>query len=101
MYQLTVLHSIPADRAAFDEYYDSVHLPLAKKLPGVRRFTVTRPAEQAGVPAAYHVVAVLEWDDELSYQASMDSPEGQAALADLPNFTAAGITLLPGEVDVL
>jgi uncharacterized protein (TIGR02118 family) len=97
MFQLTVLHNIPADRTAFDEYYDSVHLPLAKKLPGVRRFTVGRPA----APAPYHVVAVLEWDDEQAYQASMDSPEGQAALADLPNFTAAGITLLPGEVDVV
>jgi uncharacterized protein (TIGR02118 family) len=96
MFQLTVLHNIPADRAAFDQYYDSVHLPLAKKLPGVRRFTVARPASPS-----YHVVAVLEWDDEQAYQASMDSPEGQAALADLPNFTAAGITLLPGEVAVL
>ncbi|MFI5734939.1 EthD family reductase [Kribbella sp. NPDC051587] len=101
MYQLTVLHNIPADRKVFDAYYDSVHLPLAKQLPGVRRFTVSRPAAQDGVPAAYHVVAVLEWDDEKAYQSSMNSAEGQAALADLPNFTAAGITLLPGEIDIL
>jgi uncharacterized protein (TIGR02118 family) len=101
MYQLTVLHDIPADAAAFDEYYRSVHLPLTQKLPGLRRFTVAQPAAVEGSPAPYHVVAILEWDDEQSYLASMASLEGQAALDDLPNFATAGITLLPGAADVL
>lgn len=98
MYQLTVLYNHPADPAAFDKHYDTVHAPLAKKLPGLQRFSVSHPAPGAdGATPQYHLVAVLEFADEASFGAAMGGPEGQAAVADLENFAGAGMTMLNGE----
>ena len=98
MFQLTVLYHHPEDPTAFDKHYDSVHAPLALKLPHLRRYTVSRPGPDAeGNRPAYHLVAVLEFDSQADFAAGMGSPEGQAAVADLGNFAGAGLTMLTGE----
>lgn len=98
MFQLTVLYNHPADPAAFDKHYDEVHAPLASKCPGLRRYTISRPAPGPdGSKPAYHLVAVLEFDDVAAMAAGMGGPEGQAAAADMANFAQAGATMLAGE----
>ena len=37
MLKLTVLHTPPRDVAAFDQHYLSVHMPLARQVPGLQR----------------------------------------------------------------
>ena len=102
MFQLTALYNQPEDAAAFDKHYDQVHAPLAKKLPGLQRFSVSRPGpDQEGKQPTYHLIAVLEFADEAAFGAGMGGPEGQAAVADLDNFAGAGVTLLTGESNVV
>jgi uncharacterized protein (TIGR02118 family) len=102
MIQLTALYDHPDDPGAFDRHYDGVHAPLAAKMPGLRRFTVTRPGPDAhGNKPAYHLVAILEFDDEAALGAAMGSPEGQAAVADLANFAGAGVIMLSGSSENL
>lgn len=97
MYQLTALYSQPEDVTAFDRHYAEVHAPLAKKIPGLERFTTSHPAPGPdGAAPAYHLVVVLEFPDEATFGAGMSGPEGQAAVADLENFAGAGVTLLTG-----
>ena len=97
MYQLTALYNHPEDAAAFDKHYDNVHAPLANKVPGLKRYSVSRPGpDPEGNAPAYHLIAVLEFEDEAAFGAGMGGPEGQAAVADLPNFAGAGVTLLTG-----
>lgn len=97
MYQLTALYNHPEDAAAFDRHYDDVHAPIAAKIPGLQRYTVSRPGpDPEGNPPAYHLVAVLDFADEAAFGAGMGSAEGQAAVGDLPNFAGAGVTLLTG-----
>lgn len=97
MYQLTALYAHPADAAAFDRYYTEVHAPIARRIPGLERFTISHPAPGPdGAEPAYHLVAVLEFADEAAFGAGMAAPEGQAAVADLPHFAGAGVTLLTG-----
>ena len=43
VFQVTVLYNQPEDPAAFDEHYDGVHAPLAATIPGLERYTVSRP----------------------------------------------------------
>jgi uncharacterized protein (TIGR02118 family) len=101
VYQLTVLYNHPEDPASFDKHYNEVHIPLASKLPGLRRYTVTRPVPGPdGSKPAYYLVAVLEFDDEAAVGAAMSSPEGQAANADLGNFAQAGAALLGGPASI-
>jgi uncharacterized protein (TIGR02118 family) len=101
VYQLTVLYHHPEDTAAFDKHYAEVHAPLAAKMPGLQRYTYAKPGPGPdGSQPAYHLIAVLDFADEAAFGAAMGSAEGQAANADLPNFAAAGATILVGPATV-
>ena len=41
MAKLIALYKKPADVAAFNEYYFATHVPLAKKVPGLRSSEVS------------------------------------------------------------
>lgn len=95
-FQLIVLYHHPEDVEAFDKHYDGIHAPLAAKLPGLRAYTVQRPASAGGQRPAYHLIAVLTWDDEQAFNAAMTSEEGRAAVADVGEFATAGVTMTTG-----
>jgi len=83
MAQMVVIYKTPKDPAAFDRHYFEIHVPLAKKLPGLRKYEVSLGpiATPAGGPA-YHMVATLHFDDLAAIQRAFASPEGQAAAVD-------------------
>lgn len=95
MAQLLALYHQPADPAAFDRYYFGTHVPIAKKVPGLRSYIVNSGPVNviAGIPAAY-LIAELSFDAMADLQSALASPEGQAAAADLSNFAQAGVTLI-------
>lgn len=95
MVKLIVAYGKPQDPAAFDQHYSETHVPLAEKIPNVRRFEAGRVLGAAdGSPAPYHFIAELWFDTPEDLQASMESPEGQAAAADVPTFATGGATLM-------
>ncbi|MEQ3548933.1 EthD family reductase [Pseudonocardia nematodicida] len=97
MHQVTVLYPQPTDAAAFDAYYDETHTPLAKKMPGLQRLTISRPQPGPdGAAPQYHLVATLEFADEAALGAALASEEGKAAVADVENFATGGIIMLAG-----
>jgi uncharacterized protein (TIGR02118 family) len=80
--RLLVVYEMPADPEAFDRHYDQVHIPLGRRLPGLRRYTVGRDATavRGGVP--YHLIAELDWDTMEDLRAAFASPEGRATALD-------------------
>ena len=95
MARLVVLYNKPADANAFDEHYFKTHVPLAKAIPGLRSYEVTK----GGVgtpqgPSPYHLVAILSFDSPAAIAAAFASKEGQATAADLGKFAQAGAQLL-------
>jgi uncharacterized protein (TIGR02118 family) len=38
MVQLVVMYKAPPDTAAFDKHYFEKHVPIGKKLPGLRKY---------------------------------------------------------------
>jgi len=92
--QIARLYNKPADTAAFDRYYHQTHIPLAKKIPGLRSYVISNGPVQALAGIAPHLVAILRFDSMADLNAALASPEGQAAAADLSNFASAGATLL-------
>lgn len=101
MARILVQYNQPADPAAFDSYYASVHTPLAKMIPGLRSLTISDGAVAllAGGSAPY-LVAQLDFDTMADLQAGLASPEGQATAGDLANFAQAGVTLVAYETFV-
>lgn len=98
MVKLTVLYGPPSDPDAFDAYYFATHVPLADKLPGLRRNEVAKMASLDGSPSPYHLQAELYFDDTASLRAAFASPEGEAAAGDVANFATGGVTMLVGEI---
>ena len=95
MARMIAMYRKPADEAAFDAYYFGTHVPIAKKIPGLRSYEVNHGgvATPAG-PSDFHLIAILTFDSIADIQAGLGSTEGQAAAADLGNFAQAGVDLL-------
>lgn len=102
MVKLQVFYGQPKDPAAFEAYYKDPHTPKALKVPGLRRFEISKVvgAPGGGEPA-YYRTADLYFDNMGALQAGLASPEGQAAAADLGNFATGGATLIVVETQDL
>jgi uncharacterized protein (TIGR02118 family) len=95
MATLVVLYKNPKDTAAFDKHYFEKHVALAKKIPGVRKYEVSKgPVMTPAGPSGIHLVATLQFDSLAAIQSAFATPEGQAAAGDLPNFATGGVDLL-------
>ena len=83
MARMVVIYRTPADPAAFDAHYHAVHVPLAKRLPGLRRYDVSRRPilTPAGGDTPY-LIGTLHFDDLAAIRAAFATPEGRACAAD-------------------
>jgi uncharacterized protein (TIGR02118 family) len=97
MAKLFAIYQQPKDPAVFDSYYFEKHVPLAKTIPGLRSYEVTR-GDVMGMAGKHNVylVAILEFDSMEAIGAAMASPQGQATAADLAHFAMAGVDVLMG-----
>ena len=102
MAKLFAIYQQPKDPAAFDAYYFGTHVPLAKTIPGLKSYEVTRGdvMGMAGKHGVY-LVAILEFDSMEAIGMAMASPEGQATAADLANFASAGVDVMMGETKLV
>jgi uncharacterized protein (TIGR02118 family) len=100
--KLYAFYGSPDDPAAFDKHYRDVHTPLVLAMPNLVGFAVSRrmaaPAE--GEPEHY-VIAEMTFRDTAGMEASLASPEGEAAVADLANFATGGVTVMPADFTVV
>ena len=94
MAKLLVMYKTPADVAEFDRRYFESHIPIAKKIPGLRKYEVSQgPVLTPAGPSGIHLVATLHFDDVAAIQAGMGSAEGQAAAADAQTLSAMDILI--------
>ena len=102
MAKLFAIYQQPKDAAAVDSYYFNKHVPLAKTVPGLLSYEVTRGnvMGMAGKHSVY-LVAVLEFASMEAIGAAMASPQGQATAADLANFASAGVDVMMGETALI
>ena len=95
MATLAVMYKTPKDAAAFDKHYSETHIPLAKKIPGLRKYEVSKgPVATPAGPSGYHFVALLHYDDVAAIQNAFASAEGKAAVADVANFATGGVDII-------
>ncbi|HWK65960.1 MAG TPA: EthD family reductase [Rhizobiaceae bacterium] len=94
MARIVALYMTPKDRDAFDRYYHATHVPLAKKLPGLREYDISQgPIQTASGPADVHLVATLTFDSVQAIESALGSAEGKAVAADLGKFADGGVEL--------
>jgi uncharacterized protein (TIGR02118 family) len=98
MVRLLVLYNTPEDPEAFDRYYTENHIPLAKQLPGLLRYTVSKNPGTLGGDAKYHLIAELDFESMEAMQAAFGSEIGKQTAADVPKFATGGSSLIAYEV---
>jgi uncharacterized protein (TIGR02118 family) len=95
MADVVVTYKMPKDPAAFDKYYAETHIPLAKKMPGLRKYTVSKgPVATPAGPSGNHLIATLTFDSMAAVQAAFGSAEGRATAADVGNFATGGADIM-------
>jgi uncharacterized protein (TIGR02118 family) len=95
MAQVVVTYKTPKDTAAFDKHYAESHIPLAKKMPGLRKYQVSKgPVATPAGPSGIHLIATLTFDDMAAVGAAFGSAEGRATAADVPKFASGGADIV-------
>jgi uncharacterized protein (TIGR02118 family) len=66
----------------FESWYTQVHMPDAKRIPGLRRYTTNRVARAEASGSRYYRMAELSFDSYEAAQAALHSPEWRHAFDD-------------------
>jgi uncharacterized protein (TIGR02118 family) len=89
------MYKTPKQAGAFDKYYFETHVPIAKRIPGLRKYEVSQgPVVTPIGPSGFHLIATLHFDNLAAIQAAFASAEGQAAAADVQTFATGGADML-------
>jgi uncharacterized protein (TIGR02118 family) len=95
MAEVVVTYKTPKDTAAFDKYYAETHIPQAKKMPGLRKYQVSKgPVATPAGPSGIHLIATLTFDSMAAIGAAFGSAEGKATAADVPKFASGGADIV-------
>ena len=98
MVKFVVMYGQPESPAAFDAHYAGTHVPLVEKIPNLRRFEAGKVlGTPDGRAPPFYYLAELWFDDAAALQASLGSPAGQAAGADVETFATGGATVTIAE----
>jgi uncharacterized protein (TIGR02118 family) len=91
---MLVVYRTPLHPEAFDKHYFEVHAPLAKKLPGLRKYEVSKGpiVPIAGAKDPY-MIAMLHFDTLPAIREAFASEIGKACAADR-------LLLAPNDADV-
>jgi len=87
MARMVVIYRKPADVAAFERHYFEKHVPLAKRLPGIRKYEVSEGpiVSPAGASDAW-MVATLHFDSLAAIREAFASDVGEQCAADRREF---------------
>ncbi|MGH7660939.1 MAG: EthD family reductase [Vulcanimicrobiaceae bacterium] len=99
--KLTVIYDNPKDPAAFEKHYHSVHMPLAQKIPNVKRVELAKvfPKEDGSPTPAYRT-ADIYFDSYDSACAAIATPEAQAAIKDALAIGTGGVRFLLSDIEL-
>ncbi|AVA25045.1 EthD family reductase (plasmid) [Rhizobium sp. CB3171] len=87
MARMVVIYPTPKNIEEFDRHYFEVHVPLAKKIPGLRKYEVSDgPIATVVGGSTIHRIGTLYFDDLAAIERAFASPEGQATRADRQLF---------------
>ena len=84
MARMVMIYRTPKDVEAFDRHYFDIHVPLAKKIPGLRKYEVSDGpiATPLGTPDI-HRIGTLYFDDLAAIERAFASAEGRFKCSSL------------------
>ncbi len=94
--KLVALYKQPDDPVAFEEAYFNTHLPLIKKVPGLKETVITRFTRTV-MGDGFYMMAEMHFPDEAALKGAMKSAEMAAAGENLNGFARGLVTLMFAE----
>jgi len=80
---LIAIYKKPADVDAFEKHYFETHIPLARTMPGFRKYEVSiGPISVLAGSADVHLIGTVHFDSLQAMAQAFASPEGRACAAD-------------------
>ena len=99
MHKILVLYPHGQDDKKFRAHYESKHVPLCKKLPGMIACRYSfNVAGMRGAEAPYYCVFEADFPDAATMVKALQSPEGAAVGADGPNYATVPPIIMHYEV---
>lgn len=99
MVKLIALYKKPENTSEFDKLYFEEHLPLANKMPGLKKAEVSKILGTPQGESEYYLIAELYFDDMDALKAAMSSEEGKAAAKNLMSFAKGLVSMMFAEVE--
>ncbi len=94
MASIIVLFGKPQDPQEFDELYWKEHVPMARKMPGLKKFTVHKVMAPPGREAPYYQVVEMEFESMDELKKAVKSPESQESTRHASKIATGGMTFL-------
>ena len=80
---MIAIYKTPKDKDAFDKHYFEVHIPLAKMLPGLIKYDISKsPIISTTGDDETYLIGTLHFDSLNDIKAAFASPQGKACAAD-------------------
>jgi uncharacterized protein (TIGR02118 family) len=98
MHKLTVLYPSSNDPKRFREYYETVHIPLTRKMPGLLRLNYSFGLAAQGEASAPFCMFEAWFESGEAMEQATISDAGQAVLADVARFADGPPTVFHGPV---
>ena len=95
--KIIVLFGKPTDPQLFDKQYWKDHIPIAKQMPGLRKYTVHKVVTAPRGEPAYYQVAELEFDNMDSLKNAISSQAGKDSGRHGMKIATGGMTFLYAE----
>jgi uncharacterized protein (TIGR02118 family) len=98
MVKLVAMYRNPENVQDFDRHYFEVHVPLAEKMPGLKKIEVNRIfGTPAGLSDIY-LIAEMYFEDKDALMNALNSAEGRAAGKDVMGFAGNIVSMYFAEV---
>jgi uncharacterized protein (TIGR02118 family) len=100
MHKMLVLYPKGQDEKKFRAHYESKHLPLAVRLPGLIGWRYSFDIEGTrGAESPYYCIFEADFADVAAMGKAMQSPEGQAVAGDVSNYVTVPPIIVHYEVE--
>jgi uncharacterized protein (TIGR02118 family) len=97
MHKLMLVFRRLGDTLKMEERWSQEFVPLAEKMPGLRRIAVSRIKERPDGLVDTHMIHELYFDDLPAARSAMVSAEGQAAGRALMSFASGRVSMYLAE----
>lgn len=98
MVKLLAIYRKPENVEAFDQHYNDIHAPLAKKMPGLIKLEVNKVYGTPMGESDLHLIAEMYFETKDALMNALSSAEGRAAGKDLMGFAGQLVTMHFAEV---